>query len=350
MEREDRVARRENPELILPGARSVIMVGMMYWPGTTGFPQAHHFRFSKTASSSSSTSHSKPRGLVSSYAWGIDYHVELSRRLKQLGRHLNERAEGIGRFYVDTGAILERDFAERAGLGFIGKNSLLINPRVGSGFFIGELFSTIPLPYDGDEHSDGTPTKKVERNRRPRGPGCGKCTKCKDACPTNAIVKDYVVDARRCISYLTIELKGSIPLELRRAMGNRIYGCDICQIVCPWNKFAWNVNDIGDNVVDNKGYSPLFGHVGEQVSMPVLTELLHLDEEAFQKQFRNSAVRRIGRERLVRNVAVALGNVGGVEQEACLQHTAHNDPSNLVREHAKWALHEIHLRQAQSQK
>ena len=330
MERPDRIARRENPQLILPGVRSVVMVGMMYWPGKSGFPSFHE------PIEKSITKIPKTRGICSSYAWGKDYHKILSSRLKKLGKHLNQMAGGVGRFYVDTGAILERDFAERAGLGFIGKNSLLINPHVGSGFFIGELFSTVPLPLDGD--ADLNSMKKIRGK-----PGCGKCVKCKVACPTGAIVKDHIVDARLCISYLTIELKTSIPMDLRDKIGARIYGCDICQQVCPWNRIEW------DGKVVKKGegfggYSPLFGSVGEEIASPDLVRLLKMDEKEFGKIYSNSAIKRIGRERMCRNAAVGLGNVGGRIEMEILEQVGRKDESEMVREHAVWGANKIRKR------
>lgn len=331
MQREDRVARRENPDLVLPGVKSVIMVGMIYWPGMSGFPRDH--RMIKEMKERSRDDRGKEaRGIVSCYAWGEDYHKILGRRLKLLGRHLNKVAGGVGRFYVDTGAILERDFGERAGLGFVGKNSLLINPRVGSGFFIGELFSSVELVLDGDEDV-GT---KVGKQRGKAG--CGSCKKCRIACPTDAIVEDHVVDARRCISYLTIELKGSIPIELRKKIGSRIYGCDICQLVCPWNRIEWE-----DTSRDKKydGYSPLFGNVKQDVSSPLLTDILSMCEESFEGKFGKSAVRRIGRDRLARNAAVALGNIGGANELEVLQRVSREDTSEIVREHAQWGVTEI---------
>lgn len=336
MQREDRVARRENPELILDGVKSVIMVGMLYWPGMSGFPREH--RMVKETSGfkvETKNSDGDARGLVSCYAWGEDYHKILGRRLKLLGRHLNKVAGGIGRFYVDTGAILERDFGERAGLGFVGKNSLLINPRVGSGFFIGELFSTVELVLDGDDDVG------VDNGIGQKGkPGCGKCKKCRVACPTDAIVEDFVVDARRCISYLTIELKGSIPVELRGKMGARIYGCDICQLVCPWNRVDWE-DGRGGVGIEEGGYSPLFGKVNRDTTSPVLTEIVSMTEDSFQRKFKDSAVRRIGRARLARNAAVALGNVGGATEMQVLQRVSREDSCEIVREHARWGVTEI---------
>lgn len=342
MAREDRVARRKDPQMILPRAQSVIMVGLLYWPGRSGFPASHDPKSSETGPSNSRLTGERAerpqsRGIVSSYAWGADYHKILEPRLKALGRRLNEVAGGVGRFYVDTGAVLERDFAERAGLGFIGKNSLLINPVRGSGFFIGELFSTIKLPLDGDRDVGTTGRRRGE-------PGCGKCRKCMVACPTGAIVKDHVVDARKCISYLTIELKGSIPEELRAAMGNRVYGCDICQQVCPWNRIAWSGAEHGATRESGGGFSPLFGFVGVDTTSPKLVELLTLDDDGFRQRFSGTAVRRIGRERLARNAAVALGNVGGERELQAVRAAATGDASALVREHAEWAARRIGAR------
>ncbi|CDF35462.1 unnamed protein product [Chondrus crispus] len=320
MSRADRVARRRDPSIILPRVQSVIMHpgGGRAAAGRTG----------------ASGRYAQDRGVVSSYAWGADYHGVLGGRLKRLGAHLNAVAGGVGRFYVDTGAILERDFAERAGLGFVGKNSLVIHPRGGSGFFIGELFSTVALPRDGDEDAGVVPRGKGK-------PGCGACSKCRVACPTGAIVQDYQVDARRCISYLTIELKGAIPVGLRRGVGNRVYGCDICQLVCPWNRVEW-----GKKAAPRGGYSPMFGSVAEDVATPRLTELVCMSDEEFEQRFRESAVYRIGRERMARNAAVALGNVGGRDELAVVEEVARRDGSELVREHAQWAAREIRDRLA----
>lgn len=343
MERDDRIERRENPGLILPGAKSVIMVGMMYWPGATGFPASHEINLKRRRKDSTNDDvveearrdeEGAPRGIISSYAWGADYHKVMGKRLKQLGKHMNGVGGGIGRFYVDTGAILERDFAERAGLGFIGKNSLLINPELGSGFFIGELFSTLALPLDGD---DDQGSGKEVRGK----PGCGGCTLCKVHCPTGAIVEDRVVDARRCISYLSIELKGAIPLHLRRMMGSRIYGCDICQAVCPWNRrLAWDAAAAA-GTSEGGGFSVLFGQVGKEVTSPVLSEVVQLDEEGFRTRFAGTAVARIGRARMARNAAVGLGNVGGAEAVGVLRRVARCDEDAMVREHAQWAVDEI---------
>lgn len=331
MSRADRMARRRDPSLILPGLQSIVMVGLPYWPSASAFPAPHappspahrgtNAKHVHAPAKPVDSSHSDS-GVVSAYAWGGDYHAILGDRLRLLGSWLTARAGGVARYYVDTGAILERDFAVRAGMGFIGKNSLLIHPKLGSGVFLGALLSTARLPIDGE--SEGTPA----RGR----PGCGRCTKCRDACPTRAIVDDRVVDARRCISYLTIELAGSIPEGLRRGMGARVYGCDICQQVCPWNRIEW------------EGDGPLWGRGAREMSTPSLVGLLKMDEREFAERFRGSAIRRIGRDRLARNAAVALGNVGGRREIAEVEEAAEGHASELVREHARWAVREIRRR------
>lgn len=217
--REDRMLRRRDLSEVLPGVRAVIVTSIVYWPGQNGFPPEQDVA---------------THGNISCYAWGDDYHEILGTKLEALASWLHNRAGGTGRWYVDTGAIMERDMGERAGLGFVGKNTLLIAPKLGSGMFLGEVLTTLPLPVN-----------QVKKSRA----GCGKCTRCIDACPTKAFVAPYILDARKCISYLTIEHKGTIPMDLRPAMANRIYGCDVCQQVCPWNKFEWG---------DATG-SPLFG-------------------------------------------------------------------------------------------
>jgi epoxyqueuosine reductase len=213
------------------------------------------------------------------------------------------------RVYVDTGALLERDHAEQAGLGFAGKNTMLIHPRRGSYFFLGELLLDVELEYD-------EPQADV---------GCGTCTRCLVACPTDAFPEPYVLDATRCISYLTIELKGVIPAELRPLIGNWVYGCDACQAPCPWQRFAIQTHE-------SAFYPPDLNRAA-----PPLAELLALDEAAFAVRFDGSPVKRIGRDRLVRNACVAAGNSGLLDFLPILAALANDDPSALVREHAAWA-------------
>ncbi len=293
--RPDRVARRQNLELILPGVQTIICVAVDY--ALVSPPQ---------------TVHDPGRGRISNYAWGIDYHAVMTPRLQELadwlGRQVNSRV------YVDTGAILERDHGESAVLGFTGKNSMLIHPRRGSYFFLGEILTTWPIP----------PTPLTPRTA---SISCGTCHRCLDACPTQAFPQPYVLDARRCISYLTIELKGWIPAELRPFMGNWVYGCDVCQVVCPFNRFA-HPNETADS------------DWLSQVAAPPLLELLTLTENQFQHRFAHSPIQRIKRERLVRNACVAAGNWGSHTAVSALSPLL-ADPDPLVRGHAAWALHRI---------
>ena len=301
--RPDRVERRRDPGIILPGGRSVIVVGLDYFtppppPVITGDPS---------------------RGRISNYAWGIDYHEVMAPRLESLADWLRRESgdrDVSSRVYVDTGAILERDHGETAGLGFTGKNTLLIDPRRGSWFFLGVLLTTSQLEYD-----------PLPAERSPM-PACGRCTRCLDACPTAAFPRPYVLDARRCISYLTIELKGWIPRELRPLMGNWVYGCDVCQEVCPFNRFA------------RPAAEPAFFPVEWNTAAPPLLELLALDEETFGRRFSRSPIRRIKRGRLVRNACVAAGNWGSTTAVPALLPLL-QDIDPLVRGHAAWALHSI---------
>ena len=298
MARPDRVVRRQNPNLILADVKTIICVGLDY----------------HTRSVPSSIAEDPGRGRISNYAWGRDYHDLMTPRLEQLAAWLRARDPQVRtRVYVDTGAILERDHAETAGLGFTGKNSMLIAPRRGSWHFLGELLTTVPLV-------DDSPRQSV--------PGCGNCRRCLDACPTAAFLAPYILDARRCISYLTIELKNWIPRELRPLMGNWVYGCDICQQVCPFNRFSQPVNEPG-----------FWPGSWEDVAPP-LVELLALDEDEFNRRFANSPIKRIKRRRLVRNAAVAAGNWGSESAVSYLTPLLH-DSEPLVRGHAAWALHRI---------
>jgi epoxyqueuosine reductase len=258
---------------------------------------------------------------VASYAWGSDYHDLLLPRLDQLAASLKAiTGPGNGtaiahRAYVDTGPILERELGARAGLGFVGKNTNLIHPRLGSWFFLGELL----LPFE---------LTASAASSKGAGDTCGRCTRCLDACPTGAFAAPYLLDARRCISYLTIELKGPIPRELRPLMGNRIFGCDICQEVCPWNRrFA--------KPSAEPAFQPRPGAIG-----PLLLDLMALDDEGFRQRFRGSPIKRAKRRGLLRNVAVALGNWGNPSAIPALAQALH-DVEPLIRGHAAWAMGRI---------
>lgn len=293
--RPEAVARRGDLALTVPDAQAVVVVTAAYH---TGHLPAEILN-------------DPARGIIAGYAWGVDYHHLLTPRLHALQQWIEAQA-GVpvnGRAYVDTGPVPERSLSARAGLGFIGKNTCLINPQQGSFFFLGEIILDLPLPID-------LPLT---------GPGCGRCSRCLSACPTQALTQPYRLDSRRCISYLTIELKGKIPPELRPLMGNRIFGCDICQEVCPYNrKFSLPIAD------------PAFRGSIETMAPPLL-DLVALDEAGFERRFGAGPIKRTKRRGLLRNVCVALGNWGSAEAVYALQ-TARLDPEPLIRNHADWAL------------
>lgn len=255
-------------------------------------------------------------GIVARYARFNDYHDILGERLKLLTQFVNDigSAQTRSLWYVDTGPILERDLAQRAGIGFVGKHTNLISRKFGNWIFLSEILTTLELEPDasGKNH-------------------CGKCTRCITACPTEAITAPFQLDARRCISYLTIELKGSIPEEFRRAIGNRIYGCDDYLAVCPWNKFA------------HEG-KLMKSHARNDLNQPNLIDLLALDEKSFKMRFAGSPILRTKRRGLLRNVCIALGNVGDKSALPALEKASH-DPEPLIVEHARWAISEIKSRE-----
>jgi epoxyqueuosine reductase len=259
-------------------------------------------------------------GLIARYARFNDYHDVLGTRLKQLTAFVDQLggAETRSLWYVDTGPLLERDLAQRAGLGFVGKHTNLISRKFGNWLLLAEIITTLELEPDAPEQNH-----------------CGKCTRCLTACPTNAITAPFQLDARRCISYLTIELKGPIPVELRPAIGNRIFGCDDCLAVCPWNRFAHEGNLMKT-------------HARRELAEPDLLELLQLDEAGFKSRFAGTPVLRTKRRGLLRNVCVALGNVGDASALPHLQTAAH-DPEPLIAEHAHWAIAQIKSRLQNSQ-
>jgi epoxyqueuosine reductase len=286
---------RRNPHRLIPWAVSLISVGMNYYTP-----------FSRPPASQ------QPKGWISRYAWGDDYHNLIKDKLESLLDNIRRICNGPveGKAFVDSGPVLEREFASIAGVGWIGKNTHLISPQRGSWFFLGELFLSIPLVYD-----------------RPIRDRCGKCDLCIKACPTGAFVGPYVLDARRCISYLTIELKGFIPRHLRPLVGSHIFGCDICQEICPYNVKARPTME--------KAYAPRAG-----LYAPDLIPLLSLDEQKFRHRFRGSPILRAKRKGLLRNVAVALGNIKSPEALPALMR-ALNDEETLVRGHVAWALGQI---------
>jgi epoxyqueuosine reductase len=296
--------RRTDPEAVLPGARSVVVLAMNYWPEERN-PEG----------AGSHSSDNSPSGRIARYAWGDDYHDVIEKKLRVLDEWLSTRG-GRQRCYVDTGPVLERDFAALAGAGWHGKSTMLIHPKLGTWFFLAEVLTTLDLAPDA-----------------PMPDHCGRCTRCIDACPTAAITAPHQLDARRCISYLTIELKGSIPLEFRPLLGDRIYGCDACLDACPWNRFA------------RASRETAFA-AREFVHGWTLRDFLSLDDEGFRALFRKSPIKRIKRRGFLRNVCVALGNVGTLDDLAALGRAAH-DPEPLIAEHATWAITRIRERHGQ---
>jgi epoxyqueuosine reductase len=289
---ERQAAKRKDPGLVLRDARTLLVVAMNY-------------------NSGESLSADTSRGRISRYAWGDDYHQLLEERLRSLSGFIEGERPGVRCLeYVDTGPVMEKVWGAQSALGWMGKHSNLITREQGSWFFIGVILLDLELDYD-----------PVEKDY------CGSCTRCIPACPTRAIVAPYVVDARLCISYLTIELRGAIPEELRPLIGNRIFGCDDCQDVCPWNRFAVKT--------DEEAFNPRPGNL-----MPELPPLLRMTHEEFARRFKGSPVRRARRDGFVRNVAVALGNLRDPEAVPALEEALH-DASPLVRAHAAWALGRI---------
>lgn len=288
-------SRRSRPDQLLPGTVSVISARMDYLPQETIDPIELLDHPSKS--------------YVSRYALGRDYHKTIRRRLAQLAENISDIAGEFGhRAFVDSAPVLEKPLAENAGLGWIGKHTNLINQKAGSWFFLGEIYTDLPLPADA-----------------PASSHCGSCTACIDVCPTRAIVAPYQLDARRCISYLTIELRESIPVEFRKPIGNRIYGCDDCQLFCPWNKFA--------RYTTESDFQPRHG-----LDDLDLAEAFGWDEAGWEEKTAGSAIRRIGYECWLRNVAVALGNAASTPKVISALESRRDHPSPLVREHVTWAL------------
>ena len=293
---EARKDQRASPNGLWPEAKSVIALGMSYAPAA---PHADD----------------PTRGIISHYAQGADYHDVVKKALKALARWLVDQTGCELKVFVDTAPVMEKPLAAAAGLGWQGKHSNLVSRTQGSWLFLGAIMTTLEL---GPELEPDAPHANL----------CGSCTACQTACPTDAFPRPYVVDARRCISYLTIEHKGPIPHEFRRAMGNRIYGCDDCLAACPWNRFAQAASA-------HKAFAPR-----AELAAPALSDLLALDDAAFRKVFAGSPIKRIGRDRMVRNAAIAAGNSGDkalIPALAALQ----DDPSETVSEAALWGLGEL---------
>ena len=291
---EETAARRADPLTLWPDAKSVIMLAMNYGPENDPLDLLER----------------RDRAAISVYARNRDYHDLVKKRLKQVARWLAEESGAEVKVFVDTAPVMEKPFAEAAGLGWQGKHTNLVSRKLGSWFFLGAIFTT--LAFDTDQRHDDR---------------CGECRRCLDICPTRAFPAPYELDARRCISYLTIENKGHIPREFRKPMGNRIYGCDDCLAVCPWNKFASTAREDAF-------------HAREELEAPLLAELAGFDDAGFRTFFSGSPIKRIGRDRFLRNVLIAIGNSG----EADLRPAAWallDDASPLLRAAAIWALGEL---------
>jgi epoxyqueuosine reductase len=287
--------KRTRPEELVPGTLRIIVGRMDYLPADPEFKEVLN---------------NPDKAFISRYAQDKDYHKLIRKRLQQLAQKIEEK---VGQFqyraFVDSAPVMEKPLAQKAGLGWIGKHTNLINPKAGSWFFLGSLFTDLPLPID----------EPFTKNH------CGSCKACIDICPTQAIVSPHQLDARRCISYLTIELKGPIPEEFRKMMGNRIYGCDDCQLVCPWNKFA-------------KTSSEISFQANRNLKQPNLLELFNWTEPEFLSKTEGSAIRRIGYEKWLSNIAIALGNAPTSPEIIKALQDKLDYPSELVKEHVEWAL------------
>ncbi len=286
--------RRSHPTAMWTDARSAVVLGTSYAPGADPLEALKH----------------KDRGVISAYAQGDDYHEVIKTRLKALARWMVAQSPCEVKVFVDTAPLMEKPLAERAGLGWQGKHTNLVSREHGSWLFLGSVLTSLELAPDAPEATH-----------------CGSCTACLDVCPTNAFPAPYQLDARRCISYLTIEHAGPVPEEFRAAMGNRIYGCDDCLAVCPWNKFAAVAREAKF-------------HAREALKAPALADLARLDDAAFRALFSKSPVKRIGRDRFVRNVLYAIGNSGDPALAAEAQRLL-DDPSEVVRDAARWAMERL---------
>ena len=319
--------RRTDPQQVLPGAASVVVLAINYWQGDfeTGDRRAETGEKGRdwrgavsdaqgAGQGGESEACESPQavGKIARYAWGDDYHELIEAKLRVMDEWLTARG-GRQRCYVDTGPVLERDFAALAGVGWHGKSTMLIHPRLGAWFFLAEILTTLALAPDA-----------------PLRDHCGKCARCIEACPTGAITAPLHVDARRCVSYLTIEHKGAIPEEFRVLIGDRIFGCDDCIAACPWNRFA------------AASQESAFA-AREFVHDWTLRDFLALDDDGFRALFRKSPIKRIKRRGFLRNVCVALGNIGSGDDLPALRQAA-EDPEPLIAEHAQWAIARIRER------
>lgn len=291
---EDKADRRKDPLVLWPETKSIIMLGMNYGPSTNPLEFLEY----------------KDHGNISVYALGKDYHDIIKKRLKQIARQIHKEYDVEVKVFVDTAPVMEKPLAQKSGMGWQGKHTNLVSHKFGSWLFLGSIFTTLEIVPDKEKKDH-----------------CGSCHACIDICPTNAFPEPYKLDARRCISYLTIEYKGHIDLEFRKAMGNRIYGCDDCLSVCPWNKFAKRTNEIS--------FQPRI-----ELNFPQLDELALLDDKTFRKVFSGSPIKRIGRDFFIRNVLIAIGNSAQVKHIPVLKKKL-LEKSPYIRAMAIWALKEL---------
>ena len=305
--------KRVDPQKVLSGAKSVIALAASY-VASDKWQVTSDMKIQTPSCHKSPVTRHLP-GVVARYARFADYHDVLGERLISVTGFVNQLGgvETRSLRYVDTGPLLERDLAQRAGLGFVGKHTSIISRKLGNWIFLSEIITTLELEPDAPEKNH-----------------CGSCTRCISACPTNAITAPFQLDARKCISYLTIELKGAIPVELRPAIGNRIFGCDDCLAACPWNRFA-------------REGGLMKAHAKEELNSPDLVELLKLDDAGFKSRFAGTPILRTKRRGLLRNVCVALGNTGDKSALPALEKAAH-DAEPLIAEHARWAIKQIEAR------
>ena len=301
--------KRCDPQNVLAGSKSIVVFALNYFQGTES-----GIGFQPMSNRQDADATTAATGRIARYAWGDDYHDVIANKLDKIDNFLRKFG-GEQKCYVDTGPVLERDFAAQAGIGWHGKSTMLIDRRLGTWFFLAEILTTLELPAD-----EAVPNR------------CGTCERCITACPTGAITAPHRVDARRCISYLTIELKGVIPLDLRPLIGDRIFGCDDCLDACPWNRFAQESREAAFSA--------------RRLTEMSLREYLELSDAEFLTLFRNSPIKRIKRRGFLRNVCVALGNAGDTSDIPALERAA-LDPEPLIAEHARWAIDRIRYRRKQ---
>ena len=302
---EARAHHRVSPQALWPGAKSAVALGMSYAPASDPLAMAAHPEI----------------GRISAYAQGSDYHKTVKKALKALARFILAQTRSELKVFVDTAPVMEKPLAQAAGIGWQGKHTNLVSREHGSWLFLGVILTSLELEPD---------------TKADQGQHCGSCTRCLDACPTQAFLGPHRIDARRCISYLTIEHDGAIPKELRSALGNRIYGCDDCLAVCPWNRFA-------DAAAANRAFLPR-----AELASPRLSDLLALDDAAFKEMFAGSPIKRIGRDRMIRNCLIAAGNSGDRSlADAVKSHLS--DPDPVIAEAARWALDQPGLRSEKMQ-